>query len=51
MRRGWFVARHIVERHGGSLAVEFPPEGGVRTILTLPTRGGRGPVAAAPSPA
>jgi PAS domain S-box-containing protein len=39
--RGWYVARHIVEQHGGTLAFEFPDEGGVRVIVTLPTNGGR----------
>src|SRR5712691_6135688 len=39
--RGWYVARYIVEQHGGRLMVEFPEEGGPRVIVTLPTNGGR----------
>jgi PAS domain S-box-containing protein len=39
--RGWFINRHIVERHGGTLTLEFPAEGGMRVGLSLPTRGGR----------
>jgi PAS domain S-box-containing protein len=39
--RGWYVDRHIVEQHGGTLAVEFPDEGGTRVIVTLPTNGRR----------
>src|SRR5207302_2020906 len=39
--RGWYVARHIVESHGGTLVAEFPEEGGARVIVTLPTNGGR----------
>ena len=35
--RGWVVNRHIVEQHGGNLALELPPEGGVRVSLSLPT--------------
>jgi signal transduction histidine kinase len=35
--RGWLVNRYIVERHGGSLSVEFPPDGGVRVVVVLPT--------------
>jgi two-component system, LuxR family, sensor kinase FixL len=40
--RGWFVNRHIVERHGGRLLVEFPREGGNRVIVSLPTHRARG---------
>lgn len=39
--RGWFVSRHIVERHGGTLGFDFPPEGGLRVILSLPTNRAR----------
>jgi K+-sensing histidine kinase KdpD len=39
--RDWAVCRHIVERHGGTLATEFPTEGGLRVIVTLPANGGR----------
>jgi signal transduction histidine kinase len=38
---GWEVNRHIVERHGGSLSVEYPTEGGVRVAISLPTNRGR----------
>ena len=30
------IARGIVERHGGTFALENPPEGGARVILTFP---------------
>lgn len=42
--RGWFINAHVVERHGGVLDVEYPPEGGVRVGVSLPT--GKGKVAA-----
>ena len=35
--RGWFVNRYIIDQHGGSLTIEFPPEGGTRVVLSLPT--------------
>jgi PAS domain S-box-containing protein len=35
--RGWFVNRYIIEQHGGSLTIEFPPEGGMRVVVSLPT--------------
>jgi PAS domain S-box-containing protein len=41
--RGWFVNRHIIEQHGGTLSVEYPPEGGVRVVLSLPTHRTRVP--------
>lgn len=37
--RGWFINRYVVERHGGTLKVEFPREGGMRVALSLPTHG------------
>jgi len=39
--RAWFIAQHVVERHRGTLTVEFPREGGVRASLSLPTHRGR----------
>lgn len=33
---GLAIARHIAERHGGSLAVDDAPGGGCRAVLTLP---------------
>jgi PAS domain S-box-containing protein len=39
--REWSVCQYIVEQHGGTLSVEFPTEGGLRAIFTLPTNGGR----------
>ena len=41
-RDGWLtVCRYIVDKHGGTLNLEFPSEGGVRMVLTLPTQHGR----------
>jgi len=39
--RGWFVSRYVVEQHGGTLDLEFPPEGGVRVVVSLPTHRAR----------
>ena len=36
MGLGLYVSRQIVELHGGTLAVEFPIDGGSRFIVTLP---------------
>jgi signal transduction histidine kinase len=33
---GLYVSRQIVERHGGRLRVEFPPDGGTRFVVTVP---------------
>jgi signal transduction histidine kinase len=35
--RGWLVNRYIIEQHGGTLSVDFPPEGGTRVVVSLPT--------------
>lgn len=47
--RAWVVARHVIEQHGGTLAVEFPAAGGMRATLSLPTNRGRGPPGAGAS--
>jgi signal transduction histidine kinase len=39
--QGLTLSRSIVELHGGTLAVEFPAEGGVRVVVRLPTQRGR----------
>jgi two-component system, chemotaxis family, CheB/CheR fusion protein len=39
--RGLALCRHIVEQHGGALHVDFPAEGGVRIVATLPTQRAR----------
>ena len=33
---GLYVSRYVVQAHGGTIAVETPPEGGTRFLLTLP---------------
>jgi signal transduction histidine kinase len=35
------LARAIVALHGGTLNFEFPYDGGVRAVMTLPTQRGR----------
>ena len=35
--RGWCLDRFIVEQHGGSLSLEWPSDGGVRVVVSLPT--------------
>jgi signal transduction histidine kinase len=37
MGLGLFISRQIVLLHGGELRAEFPPEGGTRMIVELPT--------------
>lgn len=39
MGLGLYVSRYIVEQHGGSLAAEFPPDGGSRFVIRLPAGG------------
>ena len=38
MGLGLYISRQIAELHGGTLAAEFPEEGGSRFVLTLPKR-------------
>jgi PAS domain S-box-containing protein len=33
---GLYISRAIVVEHGGTIAAEFPPEGGTRLVVTLP---------------
>lgn len=35
---GLYVSRQIVELHHGTIAAEFPPEGGTRFVVGLPTQ-------------
>lgn len=35
------LVRSVVELHGGTFKFEYPPEGGLRSIVTLPTHRGR----------
>ncbi|WP_369201557.1 sensor histidine kinase [Streptomyces sp. PU-14G] len=37
---GLAIARDVAERHGGTLQVDGPPEGGARFVLRLPAAGG-----------
>ncbi|HEV7663678.1 MAG TPA: PAS domain S-box protein, partial [Chloroflexota bacterium] len=39
--RGMRLSRYTVAQHGGTLDVEFPADGGVQVVVTLPTQGGR----------
>ncbi|MGH2351977.1 MAG: sensor histidine kinase, partial [Chloroflexota bacterium] len=47
---GLFVTRQIVERHGGTITVECPSDGGTRFAVTLPRVGGVVPDAPAGAP-
>jgi signal transduction histidine kinase len=40
---GLYVSRGIVELHGGRIWAEFPPDGGTRFVVTLPTGTDGGP--------
>jgi PAS domain S-box-containing protein len=37
MGLGLFISRQIAEAHGGRIEAEFPPDGGTRFVITLPT--------------
>lgn len=43
---GLYISRQIVELHGGSIRAEFPPRGGTRFVVDLPTV----PVGVVPEP-
>ena len=51
---GLYLSRRIAERHGGSIAVEHPEDGGTRVVVTLPLAtpapDGRQRAAAGPDP-
>lgn len=34
---GLYVSKQIVELHGGQIRVDFPPRGGTRVVISLPT--------------
>jgi signal transduction histidine kinase len=36
MGLGLYIARQIVERHGGTIYAEAPPDGGTRFVVSLP---------------
>lgn len=44
MGLGLYISRQIVELHGGRIEAEFPPDGGSRFVITLPTGRARAPV-------
>jgi signal transduction histidine kinase len=37
MGLGLYISRQIVDLHGGSIAADFPADGGTRFVVTLPT--------------
>jgi signal transduction histidine kinase len=37
MGLGLFISKQIVKQHGGSLTAEFPPDGGTRMVVRLPS--------------
>ncbi len=38
MGLGLYITRQIVERHGGTIFAEFPPDGGTRFVISLPIK-------------
>lgn len=50
MGLGLYVSRQIVELHGGQARAEFPPGGGTRICVILPTGLGGDPAADPPAP-
>jgi signal transduction histidine kinase len=38
MGLGLYISRQIVQLHGGEIEAEFPPDGGTRFVVTLPSR-------------
>ncbi len=38
MGLGLYISRQIIELHGGHIEAEFPPEGGSRFVVSLPTQ-------------
>ena len=34
---GLYISRQIVELHGGTIAAEFPDDGGARFVIVLPS--------------
>jgi signal transduction histidine kinase len=49
MGLGLYISREIVERHGGTIAVDSPPGGGTRFTVTLPLQPPPASPAASPS--
>jgi len=49
--RGWWLDRFIIDQHGGSMSLEWPAEGGVRVIISLPTHRARNATVPEPVPA
>jgi signal transduction histidine kinase len=37
MGLGLYISRQIVQLHGGEIEAEFPPDGGTRFVVTLPS--------------
>lgn len=46
---GLYICRQIVTLHGGTITVEFPPDGGTRFVVSLPLHKQRTPENAPPS--
>jgi len=40
MGLGLYISREIVDTHGGRIAAEFPPDGGTRVVVELPSEPG-----------